>query len=189
MCSARFGSQGHTHPAQSVSSLQDFFTSNYEFPLDICICKADEMWLRRAKDGKYKGELVPRWVRRELKKKNASCCPLPGCSDVAPRPCTFTITEVLTACDIAIEDFLLLAHLTYVIVITKKFPDFLIQIVSQSVLYVEVSPSILIECTKGLSPSPNQKLLIFCWQKWVTLVNLLLPLVWHATNAINFALG
>ena len=72
--------------------------------LHVCICKADELSIRKGLSGKCKDEFTPRWLKRE-KNKTKLCC-VPGCSvgyelgvHVALRPLRQSVLLVMLVFD------------------------------------------------------------------------------------------
>ena len=87
----------HTHPKQwnpDVLELLKQFCPG--IPPSACVCKADEMSLRRKVNGMVKGEFIPRWVKRERTKTVPQCC-VPGCSAVSERACSFASFDTICA--------------------------------------------------------------------------------------------
>ena len=85
-----------SHPEQWYGELQQFLLqyANIPDPLHACICKADELSIRKGLSGICKGEFTPRSLKREKNKK--PCC-VPGCSG-------FTSFEtVCIACDVSVS--------------------------------------------------------------------------------------
>ena len=80
LCASYFGPR-HTHPFQWKAEVQEFFRRYSDIPLHSCVCKADEVSLRRGYQGKFKGDFVPRWKKREQKKHKVVCC-LPSVRDI-----------------------------------------------------------------------------------------------------------
>ena len=52
----------HSHPGRWNSELQQFLLQYTTVPLSSCVCKADEVSIRRGLGGKQKG-FIPRWVK------------------------------------------------------------------------------------------------------------------------------
>ena len=78
----------HTHPKQWNPEVLELLKQYCPgIPPSACICKADEMSLRRKVNGMVKGEFLPRWVKRERTKTVPQCC-VPGCSAVSERACS-----------------------------------------------------------------------------------------------------
>ncbi len=83
--------------------LQPFFLQYTDIsdPIHACVCKADELSIRKGLCGKYKGEFTPRWIKREQKKKKACC--VPGCVVQYERTCGFASFEtVCVACGVTV---------------------------------------------------------------------------------------
>ena len=85
----------HSHPEQWNGELQQFLLQYTDIPepLHACVCKADELSIRKDLSGKCKGEFTPRWFKRE-KNKMKPCC-VPGCSVGYERTCGFTSFETV----------------------------------------------------------------------------------------------
>ena len=68
--------RSHSHPEQWNGELQQFLLQYTDIPdpLHDCICKADELSIRKGLSGKCKGK----FTKRE-KNKMKPCC-VPGCS-------------------------------------------------------------------------------------------------------------
>ena len=93
----------HSHPEQWSGELQQFLFQYTDIPdpLRACVCKADELSIRKGLKGKCKGEFTPRWLKREQNKKKPCC--VPGCSVGYERTCSFTSFEtVCIACDVSV---------------------------------------------------------------------------------------
>ena len=56
----------HSDPEQWNGELQQFLLQYTDIPdpLHVCVCKADELSIRKGLSGKYKGEFTPRWLKR-----------------------------------------------------------------------------------------------------------------------------
>ena len=67
--------RSHSHPEQWNGELQQFLLQYTDIPdpLHACVCKADELSIRKDLSGKCKGEFTPRWLKRE-KNKMKPCC-------------------------------------------------------------------------------------------------------------------
>ena len=92
----------HSHPGQWNSELQQFLLQYTTVPLSSCVCKADEVSIRRGLGGKQKG-FIPRWVKREMQKQKQSCC-VPGCCVIAERTCVFASFDTICAASNASSD-------------------------------------------------------------------------------------
>ena len=67
--------------------MQELLASCHDIS-ELCVCKADELSIRRLLKNKREGECtcsVPRWIKREQKKK--SLCVVPGCSSASESVC------------------------------------------------------------------------------------------------------
>ena len=62
---------------QWKSELQQFLLKQTEILLSSCICKSCECSLQHGMSGKFKGDLIPHWIKHELKKHKQCCC-VPG---------------------------------------------------------------------------------------------------------------
>ena len=86
---------------ENRKEVQEFFRRYSDIPLHSCVCKADEVSLRRGYQGKFKGDFVPRWKKREQKKHNVVCW-LPSCKEIGRRKCTFaSVSDIYTACGVS----------------------------------------------------------------------------------------
>ena len=67
--------RSHSHPEQWNGKLQQFLLqyTNIPDPLHACVCKADELSIRKDLSGKCKSEFTLRWLKRE-KNKIALLC-------------------------------------------------------------------------------------------------------------------
>ena len=75
---ARNVSEGPTAILSSGRVSCSSSSSDIPDPLRSCVCKADELSIRKGMSGKYRGDFTPRWVKREQRKKKKPCC-VPGC--------------------------------------------------------------------------------------------------------------
>ena len=74
LCKGHLG-RSHSHPEQWNGELQQFLLQYTDIPdpLHACVCKADELSIRKGLSGKCKGDFTPRWLKRE-KNKMKLCC-------------------------------------------------------------------------------------------------------------------
>ena len=87
------------------------------------MCKADEVSLRRGYQGKFKGDFVPRWKKREQKKHKVVCC-LPSCKEKGRRKCTFaSVSDIYTACGVSSVLYLRILLFLFVNSITNVFTN------------------------------------------------------------------
>ena len=91
----------HSHPNSWNTEMQELLTSchGFEDASKLCVCKADELSIRRIVKNKREGNcVVPRWIKREQKKK--SVCVVPGCSSASERSCGFaSFAEICSVCN------------------------------------------------------------------------------------------
>lgn len=103
LCHERLRS-AHTHPGQWKSDVQQFLLQYSNIPLSSCVCKADEVSVRKGLTGKFQGDFIPRWVKREMHNQKPSCC-VPGCRVTAERTCGFaSFDTICAASSVSIDD-------------------------------------------------------------------------------------
>ena len=86
----------HSHPGRWKVELQQFLLRYSAVPLTACVCRADEISIKKGLAGNFKGDFVPRWVKREIKKQKLNCC-VPGCCALADRNCVFASLDTICA--------------------------------------------------------------------------------------------
>ena len=94
----------HSHPASWNEDMREVLVrfSNEGDISKLCVCKADELSIRRGVRGS--SEFTPRWLKHEQKKKQLLCI-VPGCGSHSERSCGFTTYEnICIACGVCDEN-------------------------------------------------------------------------------------
>ena len=88
----------HTHPVKWKADMQQFLKRYSSISLDSCVCRADELSIRKGLSISNE-EYIPRWVKRDMKKLKTICC-VCGCKDLAKRKSALSYSEICAACNV-----------------------------------------------------------------------------------------
>ena len=78
--------------------MQQFLKRYSSISHDSCVCRADELSIRKGLSISNE-EYIPRWVKRDMKKLKTICC-VCGCKDLAKRKSALSYNEICAACNV-----------------------------------------------------------------------------------------